>query len=153
MNESKESKAVTVRIPPDWLERIEALAEKRYPSRSGKGGNRSQIILDAIEAYLSSEESSDDDNVHFVTKDELEGRLTQHRLEVNECLEQFMKRVEVYLSRDRAPEPSSGEYLTDSEVRERTGKSDRTLRRWKSDGKSPDGRYVYEEGKGWISRV
>lgn len=47
------SPLISLRIPPDTLERIDQLAQKRYPARrSGKKPNRSQVILDAIEQFL-----------------------------------------------------------------------------------------------------
>jgi predicted DNA-binding protein len=53
------SPAVSIRIPPETLERIDHLAQKLYPSRRvGKNPNRSQLILDAINQFLEQHESS-----------------------------------------------------------------------------------------------
>ncbi|OKH25223.1 CopG family transcriptional regulator [Hydrococcus rivularis NIES-593] len=59
------SPLVSIRIPPETLERIDLLAQKLYPSRrAGRNPNRSQVILDAIEQFLVQHEmqlhSSDD---------------------------------------------------------------------------------------------
>lgn len=48
-----ESKVVSIRVPQDLLEAIDQLAAERYPSRrTGSDPNRSQLILDALEAYV-----------------------------------------------------------------------------------------------------
>ncbi|MDM9380377.1 ribbon-helix-helix domain-containing protein [Chlorogloeopsis sp. ULAP01] len=53
------SPLVSVRIPPEILERIDQLAQELYPSRrAGKNPNRSQVILDAIALFLEQHESS-----------------------------------------------------------------------------------------------
>lgn len=53
-----ESKVVSIRVPQDLLDAIDRLAAKRYPSRRPDGDpNRSQLILDALEAFV---ENSDD---------------------------------------------------------------------------------------------
>ncbi|MGK7875733.1 MAG: CopG family ribbon-helix-helix protein [Xenococcaceae cyanobacterium] len=54
------SPLVSIRIPPETLERIDKLAQKFYPSRrAGRSPNRSQVILDAIDQFLKQQESSD----------------------------------------------------------------------------------------------
>ena len=54
------SPLISLRIPPDTLERIDQLAQKRYPARrSGKKPNRSQVILDAIEQFLDQADLQD----------------------------------------------------------------------------------------------
>lgn len=51
------SPLISIRIPPETLERIDQLAQKRYPARRpGKKPNRSQVILDAIEQFLDQYE-------------------------------------------------------------------------------------------------
>ncbi len=51
------SPLVSIRIPPETLDRIDQLAERLYPSRRmGKKPNRSQVILDAIEQFLAQAE-------------------------------------------------------------------------------------------------
>jgi predicted transcriptional regulator len=51
------SPLVSIRIPPETLERIDLLAQKLYPSRrAGRNPNRSQVILDAIEQFLVQHE-------------------------------------------------------------------------------------------------
>lgn len=50
-----ESKVVSIRIPQDLLEGIDRLAAERYPSRRPGGDpNRSQLILDALAAYVEN---------------------------------------------------------------------------------------------------
>jgi predicted DNA-binding protein len=52
------SPLVSVRIPPETLERVDKLAQKLYPPRrAGRPPNRSQVILDAIEQFLMQHES------------------------------------------------------------------------------------------------
>jgi Arc/MetJ-type ribon-helix-helix transcriptional regulator len=52
------SPLVSVRIPPETLERVDRLAQKLYPPRrAGRQPNRSQVILDAIEQFLTQHES------------------------------------------------------------------------------------------------
>ena len=51
------SPLVSIRIPPETLERIDRLAQKLYPPRRvGKPPNRSQVILDAIHQFLEQHE-------------------------------------------------------------------------------------------------
>ncbi|MEL4895481.1 CopG family ribbon-helix-helix protein [Crocosphaera sp. Alani8] len=59
-------KPITVRIPLDLLGAIENLASDRYPSRKGTGGNRSQVILDALEFYQSHQWGEGDNNLQSV---------------------------------------------------------------------------------------
>ncbi len=52
------SPLVSIRIPPETLERVDQLAQELYPARrAGKKPNRSQVILDAIEYFLQQHES------------------------------------------------------------------------------------------------
>lgn len=52
------SPLVSIRIPPETLERIDRLAQKLYPSRRvGRNPNRSQVILAAIDQFLAQHES------------------------------------------------------------------------------------------------
>lgn len=54
------SPLVSIRIPPEILQRIDQLAQKLYPSRrAGKSPNRSQVILDAIVQFLEQHESGE----------------------------------------------------------------------------------------------
>lgn len=54
------SPLVSIRIPPETLERLDNLAQILYPPRrSGRKPNRSQVILDAIEEFLAQHESED----------------------------------------------------------------------------------------------
>ncbi len=56
-------KPITVRIPLDLLEAIENKASDRYPSRKGTGGNRSQVILDALVFYQSHQWGEGEDSL------------------------------------------------------------------------------------------
>lgn len=52
------SPLVSMRIPVETLERLDRVAQALYPPRrSGKGPNRSQAILDAIEQFLDQQEA------------------------------------------------------------------------------------------------
>ena len=88
-------KPITVRIPLDLLENIETKASERYPSRKGTGGNRSQVILDALVFYQSHQWGEDnlqsthgtqeaiedevkkllDDNVHDIIQETVHDKL------------------------------------------------------------------------------
>ena len=76
------SPLVSLRIPPETLERIDRLAQKLYPSRrTGRNPNRSQVILDAIEQFLAQNGS---DNVNNVNVEE----------QINTALQQYQKQME-----------------------------------------------------------
>lgn len=50
-----ESKVVSIRVPQELLNAIDQLAGIRYPSRRlGGDPNRSQLILDALAAYVEN---------------------------------------------------------------------------------------------------
>jgi metal-responsive CopG/Arc/MetJ family transcriptional regulator len=70
-----ESKVISVRVPLELLEAIDKLATERYPSRRGEP-NRSQVLLDALEAYFRP---SSVDNVDILytssTNTEIESRI------------------------------------------------------------------------------
>jgi hypothetical protein len=77
-------KPITVRIPLDLLQAIEDKASDRYPSRKGDGGNRSQVILDALVFYQSHQWGEDgidaekkllSDNVHDVVENIVSQRI------------------------------------------------------------------------------
>ena len=62
-----DTKVVSIRVPISLLEAVDNLAEAKYPSRTGGTPNRSQLILDAIEAYINRasgnvDNSADTDN-------------------------------------------------------------------------------------------
>jgi metal-responsive CopG/Arc/MetJ family transcriptional regulator len=72
------SKAISIRIPDELLEKIDLLAEEKYKSHKGTP-NRSLVVLDAIVAYfatLSDTDSSDNiasvsDSVSIIDFNEL----------------------------------------------------------------------------------
>ncbi|AFZ13608.1 hypothetical protein Cri9333_2758 [Crinalium epipsammum PCC 9333] len=50
-----DSKVVSIRVPDELLEAVDQLAGIKYPSRkAGDKPNRSQIILDALSAYIAT---------------------------------------------------------------------------------------------------
>lgn len=76
------SPLVSIRIPPETLERIDQIAQKLYPSRrTGKNPNRSQVILDAIEQFLEQKESDTVNNSNIEEQ-------------VNKALQQYQKQME-----------------------------------------------------------
>ena len=72
-----ESKVVSIRIPQDLLDAIDRLAAQAYPSRrSGGEPNRSQVILDALAAYVKPFDDTVN-SCHTGGKTEvIDGRLT-----------------------------------------------------------------------------
>lgn len=83
------SPLVSIRIPAETLERLDELAQQLYPSRRrGKNPNRSQAILDAIEAFLAHHESEVEVEVAHHT---LEERVNQ---QVHQSLQQYQKHLE-----------------------------------------------------------
>ncbi len=64
------SRIITLRIPFNLLEKLDYLAEVNYPSRKPDiKGNRSQVILDAVQSYLI-------DNPQLVVVDDYQGEET-----------------------------------------------------------------------------
>ncbi|HEY9874498.1 MAG TPA: GIY-YIG nuclease family protein [Candidatus Obscuribacterales bacterium] len=52
---SRASEIVSLRIPNEMLDALDKLAELKYPSRRSEGKpNRSQVILDAVAAYVNA---------------------------------------------------------------------------------------------------
>ena len=69
-----ESKVISVRVTLELLEAIDKLATERYPTRRGEP-NRSQVLLDALEAYFRP--SVDDVYILYTssTNTEIESRI------------------------------------------------------------------------------
>ena len=81
------SKVVSIRLPQTLLDALDRLAEVKYPSRQpGHKPNRTQIILDAIETYLSS--SSGDVNSRHTPSASLPDKLPS---EWEELVRQIVK--------------------------------------------------------------
>lgn len=85
-----ESKVVSIRVPQDLLDAIDRLAAIRYPSRRPDGDpNRSQLILDALAAYV--ENFNDTVNIsHTVSPYEVE---THFQVLVDEKLAPIQKKL------------------------------------------------------------
>ena len=84
-----DSKAISVRIPSQLLDSLDAIAEKDYRARSDGKPNRSQVMLDALEAYIEqreSENTSSDDVDTAVSKDELEDALDSERKDMEQIM-------------------------------------------------------------------
>ena len=84
-----DSKAISVRIPSQLLESLDAIAEKDYRARSDGKPNRSQVMLDALEAYIEqreSENTSSDDVDTAVSKEELEDALDSERKDMEQIM-------------------------------------------------------------------
>lgn len=69
-----ESKVISVRVTLELLEAIDKLATERYPSRRGEP-NRSQVLLDALEAYFSPSVDRVDNLYTASTNAEIESRI------------------------------------------------------------------------------
>lgn len=82
------SPLVSLRVPPETLERIDQLAEKLYPARrSGRSANRSQVILDAIEQFLESYDSDGTDREEIMEE------------KIDEALQQYHQQIEKEIKR------------------------------------------------------
>ena len=84
-----DSKAISVRIPSQLLDSLDVIAEKDYRARSDGKPNRSQVMLDALEAYIEqreSENTSSDDVDTAVSKDELEDALDSERKDMEQIM-------------------------------------------------------------------
>lgn len=86
------SPLVSVRIPPEMLERLDQLAQKLYPPRrAGKAPNRSQVILDAINLFLEQHET---DLVSAIEPaQEIKSELAQGEAITESIDEEFIKNV------------------------------------------------------------
>ncbi len=69
-----ESKVISVRVTLELLEAIDKLATERYPSRRGEP-NRSQVLLDALEAYFRPSVDNVDILYTLSTNTEIESRI------------------------------------------------------------------------------
>ncbi len=69
-----ESKVISVRVSLELLEAIDKLAIERYPSRRGEP-NRSQVLLDALEAYFRPSVDNVDILYTSSTNTEIESRI------------------------------------------------------------------------------
>lgn len=54
-----DSKVVSLRVPDELYLQLEAIAEDKYPLRGKQGGNKSQVLLDALIAYLNTVDTVD----------------------------------------------------------------------------------------------
>jgi metal-responsive CopG/Arc/MetJ family transcriptional regulator len=82
------SPLVSIRIPPETLERIDKLAQNLYPSRrAGKNPNRSQVILDAIEQFLTENELQQEFGKNSDVIDE----------RINKALQRYQKHIEAQI--------------------------------------------------------
>jgi metal-responsive CopG/Arc/MetJ family transcriptional regulator len=69
-----ESKVISVRVTLELLEAIDKLATERYPTRRGEP-NRSQVLLDALEAYFRPSVDNVDILYTSSTNTEIESRI------------------------------------------------------------------------------
>ena len=84
-----DSKAISVRIPSQLLDSLDAIAEKDYRARSDGKPNRSQVMLDALEAYIEqrhNKNTSSDDVDTAVSKEELENALDFERRDMEQIM-------------------------------------------------------------------
>ena len=80
-----DSKAISVRIPSQLLDSLDAIAEKDYRAKSNGYPNRSQVMLDALEAYIEQRQNKNNvDNT--VSKDELENALDFERRDMEQIM-------------------------------------------------------------------
>ena len=80
-----DSKAISVRIPSQLLDSLDAIAEKDYRAKSDGKPNRSQVMLDALEAYIEQRQNEKNlDNT--VSKEELENALDFERKDMEQIM-------------------------------------------------------------------
>jgi predicted DNA-binding protein len=90
------SKAISIRVHDELLEKIDKLAEEKYKSRKGTP-NRSQVVLDALDAYfdtLSDTVNNEDcdsvsDSVNIVDFNELREKFISLSDTVNQIKEKM----------------------------------------------------------------
>ena len=94
------SKVVSLRVPTEWLEAVDRLAGIKYPSRTNKDkANRSQIILDAIEAYINTSNdtvnNTSDDSVNNVglTEEKVLALVTTATSDIKESIQELSKKL------------------------------------------------------------
>ena len=80
-----DSKAISVRIPSQLLYSLDAIAEKDYRARSDGKPNRSQVLLDALEAYIEQRQNKNNVN-NTVSKEELENALDFERRDMEQIM-------------------------------------------------------------------
>lgn len=111
------SPLVSVRIPPEMLERIDHLAQELYPSRrAGKNPNRSQVILDAIALFLKQHEASSTNNLSINQKlDEQQIKKAFEEVPASEPVEKLLPKypryIEPPLKYSQPIEPPIREYI------------------------------------------
>ena len=79
-----DSKAISVRIPSQLLDSLDVIAEKDYRAKSDGKPNRSQVLLDALEAYIEQRDYQNVDNT--VSKEELEDALDSERKDIEQIM-------------------------------------------------------------------
>jgi len=89
-----DSKAISVRIPSQLLDSLDVIAEKDYPPRGNGKPNRSQVLLDALDAYAKhrQNENTSSDNVNTtvsdsVSKQELYDALDSERKDIERIMD------------------------------------------------------------------
>ena len=80
-----DSKAISVRIPSQLLDSLDAIAEKDYRAKSDGKPNRSQVLLDALEAYIEQRQNKNNVN-NTVSKEELENALDFERRDMEQIM-------------------------------------------------------------------
>ena len=108
-----DSKAISVRIPSQLLDCLDAIAEKDYRAKSDGKPNRSQVMLDALEAYIEQRDYQNVDNT--VSKEELEDALDSERKDIEQimyieirkaikpALDKIYRRLEALESAEKQP--------------------------------------------------
>ena len=80
-----DSKAISVRIPSQLLDSLDVIAEKDYRAKSDGKPNRSQVMLDTLEAYIEQRQNEKNlDNT--VSKEELENALDFERKDMEQIM-------------------------------------------------------------------
>ena len=101
MADSKEvSKVVSLRVPIEMYEAVDRFAGIKYPSRKAEGSpNRSQFILDAIQAYINTlsddVNTTVDDSVNNVglTEERVISLITTATSGIKESIEELTKKL------------------------------------------------------------
>ena len=95
-----DSKVVSLRVPIEMFNAVDKLAGIKYPSRKAQGSpNRSQFILDAIQAYINTSDdtvnNTSDDSVNNVglTEEKVLSLITSATSNLKESIEELSKKL------------------------------------------------------------
>lgn len=133
-----DSQVISLRIPDRLLEKIDRVAQERYPQKNDKRPNRSQVILDAIERLGESEKSDKYSQLEERIKNLEQWRESQTKQKATPKLERIIPNSAQANKNQQMNEVTNAE-LTNAELARLLKLSPSTISRW-ANGKrqSPD---------------